>query len=117
MRVKKCVSPLPKLSHRHDMWVAGETDGVQKDHNYLFRLHMALRQYEQAAHTAVLIARQEQQVRRLFVSASACAPSVSTTALRQHCAIRHAVSNQHRIDVVETPPVAKRNSCLPACMW
>jgi hypothetical protein len=25
------------------------TDGIQKDHNYLFRLHIALRNYEQAA--------------------------------------------------------------------
>jgi len=43
-------------------FLMGETDGIQKDHNYLFRLHMALHQYEQAAHTAVLIARQEQEM-------------------------------------------------------
>jgi WD repeat-containing protein 19 len=43
-------------------FLMGETDGIQKDHNYLFRLHMALQQFEQAAHTAVLIARQEQEM-------------------------------------------------------
>ena len=36
---------------------SGETDGIQKDHNYLFRLHIALRNYEQAARTSVIIAR------------------------------------------------------------
>jgi hypothetical protein len=41
-------------------YLMGETDGVAKDHNYLFRLHMALGQYTQAANTAVAIARQEQ---------------------------------------------------------
>ena len=41
-------------------YLMGETDGVAKDHNYLFRLHMALGQYTQAASTAVAIARQEQ---------------------------------------------------------
>ena len=43
-------------------YLMGETDGVAKDHNYLFRLHIALRNYEQAARTSVVIARQEQEM-------------------------------------------------------
>jgi len=43
-------------------FLMGETDGIEKDHNHLFRLYMALRNYERAAHTAVLIARQEQEM-------------------------------------------------------
>jgi WD repeat-containing protein 19 len=43
-------------------YLMGETDGIQKDHNYLFRLHIALRNYEQAARTSVVIARQEQEM-------------------------------------------------------
>eukprot|EP00793_Prasinoderma_coloniale_P004677 PRCOL_00000438-RA len=40
----------------------GESDGVPKDHNYLFRLHMALGNYDQAARAAVLVAQQEQEL-------------------------------------------------------
>ena len=43
-------------------FLAGEVDGAPKGNNYLFRLHMALRDYEQAAHTAVLIAAQEREM-------------------------------------------------------
>ena len=35
---------------------------MQKDHNYLFQLHMALGNHDQAAQTSVLIARQEQEM-------------------------------------------------------
>jgi len=40
----------------------GETDGVPKDPNYIFRLYMALGNYPQAAKTAIIIARQEQEL-------------------------------------------------------
>uniref|UniRef100_S4RCS6 WD repeat-containing protein 19 n=1 Tax=Petromyzon marinus TaxID=7757 RepID=S4RCS6_PETMA len=38
----------------------GETDGMPKDAKYLFRLYMALKQYHEAARTAIIIAREEQ---------------------------------------------------------
>ncbi|KAI4585986.1 hypothetical protein MJG53_020611, partial [Ovis ammon polii x Ovis aries] len=38
----------------------GESDGMPKDAKYLFRLYMALKQYREAARTAVIIAREEQ---------------------------------------------------------
>ena len=43
-------------------YLMGESDGVPKDANYLFRLHIALRDYDAAAKTTVLIARQEQEM-------------------------------------------------------
>ncbi|XP_076359241.1 WD repeat-containing protein 19-like isoform X2 [Tachypleus tridentatus] len=41
-------------------YLMGETDGVPKDFKYLFRLYMALRQFKEAAKTATVIAREEQ---------------------------------------------------------
>merc|ERR1711988_1607974 len=38
------------------------TDGLPKDPNYIFRLYMALGNYPQAAKTAIIIARQEQEL-------------------------------------------------------
>ncbi|XP_019491540.1 PREDICTED: WD repeat-containing protein 19 [Hipposideros armiger] len=38
----------------------GETDGMPKDAKYLFRLYMALKKYQEAARTAIIIAREEQ---------------------------------------------------------
>ena len=43
-------------------YLMGTSDGVPKDANYLFRLHIALRDYDAAAKTTVLIARQEQEM-------------------------------------------------------
>ncbi|XP_030643578.1 WD repeat-containing protein 19 [Chanos chanos] len=41
-------------------YLMGETDGMPKDAKYLFRLYMALKQYREAARTAIIIAREEQ---------------------------------------------------------
>lgn len=43
-------------------FLMGDTDGIPKDPNYIFRLYMALDNYEQAANTAIIIARQEQEL-------------------------------------------------------
>ena len=45
------------LTHQLIDFLMGETDGVPKDPNYIFRLYMALGNYPQAAKTA-LVARQ-----------------------------------------------------------
>lgn len=39
-----------------------EKDGIPKDPNYIYRLYMALKKYEDAAKTALIIARQEQDM-------------------------------------------------------
>uniref|UniRef100_A0A3Q3D1P9 WD repeat domain 19 n=1 Tax=Hippocampus comes TaxID=109280 RepID=A0A3Q3D1P9_HIPCM len=41
-------------------YLMGESDGIPKDAKYLFRLYMALQQYREAARTAIIIAREEQ---------------------------------------------------------
>ncbi|XP_068924468.1 WD repeat-containing protein 19 isoform X1 [Petaurus breviceps papuanus] len=41
-------------------YLLGESDGMPKDAKYLFRLYMALKQYREAARTAIIIAREEQ---------------------------------------------------------
>ncbi|KAJ8298290.1 hypothetical protein KUTeg_024821 [Tegillarca granosa] len=41
-------------------FLMGETDNIPKDAKYLFRLYMALKQWREAARTAIIIAREEQ---------------------------------------------------------
>lgn len=48
------------LSRQLIDFLMGETDGIPKDAKFLFRLYMALGQYEKAAKTAVIIAKEEQ---------------------------------------------------------
>lgn len=43
-------------------FLLGEKDGIEKDANYLYRLNMSLKKYEQAAQTALILARQEQDM-------------------------------------------------------
>lgn len=50
------------LTHTLIDFLMGETDGVPKDPNYVFKLYMALGNFTQAARTAVIIARQEQEL-------------------------------------------------------
>ncbi|TNN10005.1 WD repeat-containing protein [Schistosoma japonicum] len=49
-----------RLTHLVIIYLMGETDGVVKDARHLFRLYMVLKQYKEAARTAVIIARDEQ---------------------------------------------------------
>ncbi|XP_067949190.1 WD repeat-containing protein 19-like isoform X2 [Watersipora subatra] len=49
-----------QLTHTLIDFLMGETDGMPKDAKYLFRLYMALKQYPEAARTAIIIAREEQ---------------------------------------------------------
>lgn len=50
------------LTHTLIDFLMGETDGVPKDPNYIFRLYMALGNYPQAGKTAIIISRQEQEL-------------------------------------------------------
>ena len=43
-------------------FLLGEKDGMPKDPSYIYRLYMALKKYEEAAKTALIIARQEQDM-------------------------------------------------------
>jgi len=50
------------LTHTLIDFLMGETDGVPKDPNFIFKLYMALGNYPQAAKTAIIISRQEQEL-------------------------------------------------------
>jgi len=50
------------LTHKLIDFLMGEDDAVPKDPKYIFRLYMALGNFPQAAGTAVIIARQEQEL-------------------------------------------------------
>lgn len=50
------------LTHQLIDYLVGDKDGVPKDPNYIYRLYIALRKYEDAAKTALIIARQEQDM-------------------------------------------------------
>lgn len=50
------------LTHTLIDYLMGETDNVPKDPNYVYRLHKALGNYMQAAGTALIIAKQEQDM-------------------------------------------------------
>ncbi|TMW60429.1 hypothetical protein Poli38472_000471 [Pythium oligandrum] len=50
------------LTHTLIDHLMGETDGIPKDPNHIFRLYMALGNYTQAAKTAIIISRQEQEL-------------------------------------------------------
>jgi WD repeat-containing protein 19 len=49
------------LTHMLIDWLMGDIDNVPKDPNYVYRLHKALGNYMQAAGTALIIAKQEQE--------------------------------------------------------
>jgi WD repeat-containing protein 19 len=48
------------LTHQLIDFLVGEKDGIAKDQNYIYRLYLALKKYEDAAKTALIIARSEQ---------------------------------------------------------
>ena len=50
------------LTHQLIDFLVGDKDGVPKDPNYIYRLYLALKKYEDAAKTALVIARQEQDL-------------------------------------------------------
>jgi WD repeat-containing protein 19 len=50
------------LTHELIDFLVGEKDGVPKNPNYIYRLYMALKKFEDAAKTAIIIARQEQDM-------------------------------------------------------
>jgi len=57
-----------QLTHTLIDFLMGETDGLPKDPNYIFRLYIALEKFGDAAKTAVIIARQEQELGKYRVA-------------------------------------------------
>ena len=51
---------LESLTHHLYNYLMGELDGEPKEAKFLFRMYMALKQYSEAAQTAILIAKEDQ---------------------------------------------------------
>jgi len=51
-----------KLIHMFIDYLMGETDGIRKDSKYFFKLWMSIGKYSEAAKTAIIIAREEQNL-------------------------------------------------------
>ena len=66
------------LTHTLIDFLMGERDGEPKDPNYIYRLYVSLGNYEQAASTSILIARQERELQALGVALS----STTRTCIR-----------------------------------
>eukprot|EP00818_Percolomonas_sp_WS_P009034 CAMPEP_0117447486 /NCGR_PEP_ID=MMETSP0759-20121206/6902_1 /TAXON_ID=63605 /ORGANISM="Percolomonas cosmopolitus, Strain WS" /LENGTH=1376 /DNA_ID=CAMNT_0005239827 /DNA_START=113 /DNA_END=4243 /DNA_ORIENTATION=+ len=58
------------LTRRLVEHLMGDVDGVPKDPHFIFKLYMVLGNYEQAAKTALLIAKQEQQMGNYAIAKS-----------------------------------------------
>lgn len=54
------------LTHQLIDFLVGEKDGIPKDPNYIYRLYMALKKYEDAGKTALIISRQEQEMGKII---------------------------------------------------
>ncbi len=51
-----------KLTQDLTNFLMGDTDGVPKDPNYIYKLHMALENYTEAAKAAMAIAAKQQKL-------------------------------------------------------
>ena len=65
--IDECIKVVGKsqsepLIHQLIDYLVGEKDGIPKDPNYIYRLYMALKRYEDASKTAIIIAKQEQDL-------------------------------------------------------
>ena len=109
------------LTHTLIDFLMGETDGVPKDPNYIFRLYMALGNYPQAAKTALIISRQEQELGNYKVSGVALLMLGDTARICLLCRVNelrwlvlfglpHRLTTQASLSPSHTRPPA----CLPA---
>lgn len=59
------------LTHQIIDFLTGEMDGVPKDTNFIYKLYVALKRYEEAANTALVIASNEQELGNYTVAHAA----------------------------------------------
>lgn len=50
------------LTHELIEFLMGERDGIAKEAKYIFKLYMSLKQYNEAARTAIIVAREDQML-------------------------------------------------------
>ena len=87
------------LTHTLIDFLVGEKDGMPKDPSYIYRLYMALKKYEDAAKTALIIARQEQDMGNYTVAHGVVYETIRSLEdagikvslqLRQHFVLLHS---------------------------
>jgi len=87
------------LTHQLIDFLVGEKDGMPKDPSYIYRLYMALKKYEDAAKTALIIARQEQDMGNYTVAHGVVYETIRSLEdasikvslqLRQHFVLLHS---------------------------
>ena len=83
------------LTHQLIDFLLGEKDGIPKDQNYIYRLYLALKKYDEAAKTALIISRDEQDHGNYSL-----AHSVAVETVRQLEAVEMKVPSQLRLSFV-----------------
>lgn len=83
------------LTHQLIDFLLGEKDGIPKDQNYIYRLYLALKKYDEAAKTALIISRDEQDHGNYSL-----AHSVVVETVRQLEAVEMKVPSQLRLSFV-----------------
>lgn len=75
------ISQNDTLTHELIDFLIGDRDGVPKDPNYIYRLYMALKKYEEASKTAMLIAKQEQDAGNYSLAHAVIAETINQLEL------------------------------------
>ncbi|KAG5180605.1 hypothetical protein JKP88DRAFT_246715 [Tribonema minus] len=71
------------LTHTLSEYLMGETDGAPKYPNHIYRLYLVLGKYQQAAKTAIVIARQQQARAHAICCNDRAAPAILSEAIRR----------------------------------
>jgi WD repeat-containing protein 19 len=103
------------LTHTLIDHLMGETDGIPKDPNHIFRLYMALGNYTQAAKTATIISRQEQELGNYKVAHDVLVETVRQLQLHKihiNQELRNSLMLLHSYIVVKK--LVKRNDHMAA---
>jgi WD repeat-containing protein 19 len=56
------------LTHEVINFLMGDVDGIPKDARYIFKLYMSLGQFKEAARTAIIIAKEEQNLGSIYTT-------------------------------------------------
>lgn len=96
-------------------FLAGEKDGVPKDSSYTYRLYLALKKYENAAKTALIIAREEQDLGNYPVAHSVLVETIrhlEDAKIKVSLQLRQAFVLLHSYTLVKS--MVKRNDHMMA---
>lgn len=96
-------------------FLAGEKDGVPKDSSYTYRLYLALKKYENAAKTALIIAREEQDLGNYPVAHSVLVETIrhlEDAKIKVSLQLRQAFVLLHSYTLVKS--MVKRNDHIMA---